>query len=134
MSNNKICLSCYVHFSYAEYSTSATITIKDKGPQRSSTRLTDASLKQYYSTQNHGYDKLSFITNFIHKVYNKHPSGRSLVYSYRLLYRPTARADHPHGFVVQSKGSRPPVSSWSAHLPQWMPPTTPWLTCLIRVG
>jgi hypothetical protein len=47
---------------------------------------------------------LDFITNFIYKVYNKHPFGRSLVYFYRLLYRPTARVDHPHGPAVQSKG------------------------------
>ena len=57
--------------------------------------------------------KSTFIKNFIHKVYNKHPSGRSLVYFYRLLYRPTARADHPHGPAVQSKGSGPPASGWS---------------------
>jgi len=52
--------------------------------------------------KNHGYDKSIFITNFIYKVYNKHPSGRSLVYSYRLLYRPTTRADHPYGLAALS--------------------------------
>ena len=66
--------------------------------------------------------KANFITNFTYEVYNKHPDGRTLVYSYRLSYWPTARADHPPGLAAQTKQSghrrlagrdrrrRPPIS------------------------
>ena len=57
--------------------------------------------------------KANFITNFTYKVYNKYPDGRSLVYSYGLLYRPTARADHPLGLAARTKGSGPPAPGWS---------------------
>ena len=128
-------------FTYAEYSTSATITFLDKllkGNQHGS--VIHHSSKFIHSAQNHGSQKSNFITNFIYKVYNKHPSGRLLVYSYRLLYRPTARADHPHGLLVPPKGSGPPVPGWSrpqaltAHLQQSTLPITPWSTYLIRAG
>ena len=73
----------------------------------------------------------NFITNFTYKVYNKHPDERSLVYSYRLSYWPTARADHPPGLAARTKESGPPVPGWSrpqastAHLPQRTRPTAP---------
>ena len=125
-------------FTYAEYSTSATITFLDKllkGNQHGS--VTHHSSKFIHSAQNHGSQKSNFITNFIYKVYNKHPSGRLLVYSYRLLYTPTTRADHPHCSLVPPKGSGPPAPGWSrpqastTHLLQSTPPTTPRLTYLI---
>ena len=125
------------NLTYAKYSTSASITFLDKllkGTQHD--LVIHHSSKIIYSARNHGSQNSDFITNFIYKVYNKHPSGQFLVYSYRLLYEPTARADHPHGSLVSPKGSGPPAPGWSrpqastAHLPQLKPPTTPWPTCL----
>jgi len=84
--------------------------------------------------------KSNFITNLTYRVYNKHPTGRFLVYSYRLPYRPTARADHPLGLAAQSEGSGPPVPGWSrpqastAHHRQWTLPTTLWLIYLTSAG
>jgi len=104
------------------------------------TRRSDTSLRQCCSAQNNGHDKSNFITNFTYRVYNKHPSGQSLVYSHRLHYRPTARADHPLGLAAQSKGSGPPTSGWSrpqastAHLRQWTSLPTLWPTYLTRAG
>ena len=127
-------------FCYTEHSTSATITFHDKVLKGHQLDSVIHHSNKFTLLKTHGHHKSSFITNFIHKVYNKHPSGWPLVYSYRLLYRPTARADHPHGSPVPPKGSRPPASGWSrpqastAHLLQWTPPTTPSLTYLIQAG
>ena len=109
MNNNKICLFLLYTFTYTEYSTSATITFQDKllkGNQHDSV-IHHSNKFTVLKTMVH--IKSNFTTNFIQKVYNKHPSGRLLVYSYRLLYTPTARADHPHGSLVPPKGSGPPA-------------------------
>ena len=125
-------------FTCAEYLTSATITFLNKLLKVNQyDSVIHHSSKCIHSAQNHSSQILNFITNFIYKVYNKHPSGRLLVYSCRLLYEPTVRADHPHGYLVPPEGSGPLASSWSrtqtstSHLPQSTPPTTPWPTCLI---
>jgi len=120
---------------------SAAITLLDKLLKTSQhDSVIHHSNKIICSAQNHGPQKSNFITNFMYKVYNKHLSGRFLVYPYRLLYRPSARADHPHGSPIPPKGSGPPAPGWSrpqastARLQQSTPPITPWPTCLIRVG
>jgi len=101
MNNNKICLSCYILFHTQNIRQVLQLLSRTKvlkGHQLDSVTHHSNSITALKTIV---MIKSNFITNFIHKVYNKHPSGGYLVYSYRLFYRPTAWADHPHGSAAQ---------------------------------
>jgi len=124
-------------FTYAEYPTSATITFQDKLLKGNQDDSVIHHSKKFIALKTMVHINQTLLQTLYTKFTIKHPSGWFLVYSYRLPYGPTTRADHPHGSLVPPKGSGPPVPGWSrpqastTHLLQSTPPTPPWPTCLI---